>query len=239
MQHYLHLSIVEREEIRSYLDQRKSIRYIARKLSRSPSTIAREVHRNTNRSKYFAFSAQRLCNERKCIPRKQRRLVPRTVLWDLVMEKLSLRWSPDQIAVHLKETYPLDMTKHISHETIYQAIYVLPRGTLRAELIDCLRRNQRYRRKRRYLRKEKRGQIPDMVSIHDRPKEIESRKIPGHWEGDLIIGKSKTSAIGTLVERTSRKVLICKLTGRTSADVIAGFERRLNELPAVLRLTLT
>lgn len=239
MKSYSHLSIAERETIRSLLDQKKSIRFIARTLNRNPSTIGREVQRNTNKQKYFAHSAQRLCRERKSTPRRQRRMQPETWLWNEVVRLLHLRWSPDQIAVYLKETYALDMSKHISHEAIYQAIYVLPRGTLRTELTTLLRRSQRYRRKRRYLREDRRGQIPDIVSIHDRPADIETRLIPGHWEGDLVMGKFNTSAIGTLVERTSRKLLICKLDGRTSLDVIAAFERRLNELPRALRSTLT
>ena len=213
MKHYRHLSASDREEISRGLAQEKSVRSIAKDLRRSPSSVSREIRRNIRPKTgiYRAVSAQRVAQKRREIPRYIRRLHPGTGLWDEVVLLLRLRWSPDQIAVHLKETYPLSMEKHISHEAIYQAIYVLPRGTLRMELTDCLRRSHRHRRKRRYLRQERRGQIPDMVSIHDRPDEVESRKIPGHWEGDLIVGKYNTSAIGTLVERTSRKILICKL----------------------------
>jgi len=128
---------------------------------------------------------------------------------------------------------------HVSHEAIYQAIYVLPRGMLRKELVDSLRRSHRHRRKRRYLRQDLRGQIPNMISIHERPAEVETREIPGHREGDLLIGKHHASAIGTLVERTSRKVLLCRLEGRTSDDVIQAFEKRIMECPAPLRMTLT
>lgn len=241
MQKYSHLSASDREEISLGLAQEKSIRCIAQELHRSPSSVSHEIRRNRRPKNgfYRAVSAERSAKKRLCIPRRRRRLRTGTWLWDEVARLLRLKWSPDQIAVHLKETYPLDMEKHISHEAIYQAVYVLPRGTLRRELTDCLRQSHRHRRRRRHLREDRRGQIPDMVSIHDRPAEVESREIPGHWEGDLIIGKYNTSAIGTLVERTSRKILICKLAGRTSNDVVLAFEERLRALPAALRSTLT
>ncbi|MBU2259995.1 IS30 family transposase, partial [Patescibacteria group bacterium] len=221
MKHYKHLSASDREEVSRGLAQGKPLRSIAKELQRSPSSVSREIRRNTRpkTGMYRAVSAERSAKKRRKTPRRQRMLIPGNWLWDTVVKLLHLKWSPDQIAEHLKETYPQDMEKHISHEAIYQAIYVLPRGTLRTELTDCLRRSHRHRRKRRYLREERRGQIPDMVSIHDRPAEVESREIPGHWEGDLIVGKYNTSAIGTLVERLSRKILICKLGGRTSEDV--------------------
>ena len=239
MKIYSHLSIAEREAIRSYLDQKKSLRFIAQQLQRSPSTISREVSRNTNRKKYFGHSAERLARTRSSTPRRIRKMEQGTWLWNTVVGLLHKKWSPEQIAAYLKQTYPLDMEKQISHEAIYQAIYVLPRGELRYELINCLRRKQRYRRKRRYLRDDRRGCIPDIISIHDRPESVESREIPGHWEGDLIIGIRRTSAIGTLVERTSRKVLICKLHGRSSLHIIDAFEKRLQQVPASLRSTLT
>lgn len=244
MKHYKHFSELERELISRSLSQYKSIRIIANELGRSPSSISREIRRNAplsfaGRPLYFGYSAQRRARKRTRKPRRVRKLQPGTVLWKKVLEKLRKKWSPDQIAVHLKETYPDDVTMHVSHEAIYQAIYVLPRGTLRKELTDCLRRSHRHRRKRRYLRNDRRGPIPDLVSIHDRPEEVEDRKIPGHWEGDLVVGKYNTSAIGTLVERTSRKILICKLKGRKSKDVIRAFEKRMKGFPQSMRETLT
>ena len=240
MKHYRHLSVAEREEISLGLALGKSIRTIAKELRRSPSSIAREINRNLhpNTTYYRATSAQKFATKRRRKAGRTRKMRSGTWLWDEVVRLLRKRWSPDQIAAYLKETYPLDVKKHISHEAIYQSIYILPRGTLRTELTDCLRRSHRQRRKRRYLRAQ-RGQIPNLVSIHDRPKDIESRIIPGHWEGDLIIGKYHTSAIGTLVERTSRKVLICKLEGRTSKEVVTAFIHRLQELPISLRASLT
>lgn len=236
MKSYTHLTDLEREEISRSLSQGKSLRSIAAALKRSPSTISREVRRQKE-TIYQAVLAHRRAKRRASVPRKARKLQPGTPLWLVVEPLLRLRWSPDQIAVHLCRTYAQDM--QVSHEAIYQAIYVLPRGTLRQELIDSLRRSHRHRRRRRYLRQDLRGQIPNMVSIHERPEEVESRIIPGHWEGDLLIGKHHTSAIGTLVERTSRKVLICRLEGRTSDDVINAFERRIMEMPPHLRQSLT
>lgn len=241
MQQYSHLSASDREEISRGLAQGRSLRSIAKELHRHPSSVSREIRRNLRprTGLYRAVSAEWAAQKRRIIPRRSRRLQQDQWLWAEVMRLLRLKWSPDQIAVHLKETYPSDMEKHISHETIYRAVYILPRGTLRQELTDCLRQSHRHRRKRRYLREERRGTIPDMVSIHDRPAEVESREVPGHWEGDLIVGKYNTSAIGTLVERTSRKILICKLEGRTSDDVVHAFEKRLKTLPPVLRASLT
>ena len=238
MKPYMHLSIAERECIRSYLDQGKSIRYIARALKRSASTICREVKRNTRFKQYTAYSAQRLTLLRTQIPRRTRKLVPGTTLWNLVREKLDLHWSPELIARHLRETYPTDMSKQVSHETIYQAIYIIPRGTLRTELTDCLRQKRRNRRKRRFLKYETRGQFNNVPTIHDRSEEAEKRTTIGHWEGDLVLGSRQVSAIGTLVDRLSRKLLICRVQGRNSESVRLGFESRLLTLPKRARMSL-
>lgn len=234
---YLHLTAPEREEISRGLAQGSSIRSIAATLHRSPGSISREIRRNAG-TLYRALSAHLRAERRAALPRRPRKLILGTSLWQEMERLLRKHWSPDQIAAVLRDTYP-EVDMHLSPETIYQAIYILPRGTLRKELIDCLRRSHRYRRKRRYLRQERRGQIPNMVSIHERPEEVESREIPGHWEGDLLIGKYHASAIGTLVERVSRKVLLCRIEGRRSEDVMHAFERRLLPLPATLCRTLT
>lgn len=244
MKHYAHFSELEREIISQQLKQDATIRCIAETLGRNASSVSREIQRNAagyfcHAPLYFGYLAQRKARKREKQPRRQRVVHPGTPLWEVICAKLRLRWSPDQIAVYLKQTYAGEASMQISHEAIYQAIYVLPRGTLRSELIGCLRRSHRHRRRRRYLRNDRRGSIPDLVSIHERPEEVESRGIPGHWEGDLVVGKHHTSAIGTLVERTSRKVLLCKLRGRTSATVLRAFERRLHALPQSLRATLT
>jgi IS30 family transposase len=128
---------------------------------------------------------------------------------------------------------------HVSHETIYAALYVLPRGQLRKELQACMRLRHKKRRRRGKLLSDRRGQIPDMVSIHDRPLAVEGREIAGHWEGDLLMGATGTGAIGTLVERTTRYLLLCKLSSVTAGKAWRAFARRFNALPEELRKTLT
>ena len=148
MKSYIHLTDVEREEISCRLTQGKSLRFIAALLKRSPSSVSREIQRQPG-TIYRAVTAHRRAKRKASVPRRVRKLRPGTELWLEVEHLLRLRWSPDQIAVHFRRAYAQDM--HLSHEAIYQAIYVLPRGTLRQELVDCLRRSHRHRRRRRYL----------------------------------------------------------------------------------------
>jgi IS30 family transposase len=151
---------------------------------------------------------------------------------------LDWKWSPQQIAGVLKRVWPDDPTMHVSHESIYTAIYAHPRGELRRQLIACLRhgRSTRMPRKRGV---DRRGTIPDMVSIHVRPPEIEDRVMPGHWEGDFIKGAGNKSSVGVLVERTSRLVLLAKMDDATAASALAGFSAKLNSIAAPLRHSLT
>lgn len=237
MKHYKHLTATDREAISRGIAAGDSLRSIAVSIGCHVSTINRELQ-GTTRDEYRALEAEHRSKERRTVPRRARLLDENVWLWSYVQEKLHTRWSPEQIDDRLKHDYPDDMTKRISHETIYAHIYAMPRGTLRKELIDCLRKSHRHRRKRRYLH-DRRGQIPNLVSITERPASVESREIPGDWEGDLIIGKYNRSAIGTLVERTTRKTLLCKVTGRTTEEVIAAFERRLMQLPSFLRTSVT
>ena len=153
-------------------------------------------------------------------------------------QKLTLRRSPEQIAQYLKRRYPHDMEQQVSHETIYTYIYVLPRGALRKELISYLRqgRNGRQRRKRDT---DERGKIPHMVSIHERPKEVASRTVPGHWESDLIIGKDHASAIGTLVERTTRTTILVPLRAKDAVTVRKAFARTVKRLPKEVWRSIT
>jgi len=146
--------------------------------------------------------------------------------------------SPEQISGILKRMYPDDKTMQVSHETIYRAIYVIPRGALRKELIACLRQSRKSRRPRT-RGEDRRGNIPNMVSIHERPSEIEERIIPGHWEGDLIKGARNATSIGTLVERTSLFVTLVKLDSATAKDVEQGFAHILNRIDAQKRLSMT
>ena len=238
MHSYHHLSPPEREELSRGLAQGLSLRAIALSLHRSPSSLNREVRRNAMKTGYRAYSAGRRAWRRTRIPRQQPFTVLRPALWHMVQEKICLQWSPQQISSWLKETYP-DVTMQLSPETIYAALYVLPRGTLRKELLSHLRQRHRQRRKRGKLLQDRRGQIPDLVSIHDRPAEVEGREIAGHWEGDLILGKGKKGAIATLVERKTRYIMLCKLSAPSAEEAWRKIAQRFQRLPEKLRISLT
>jgi len=161
-----------------------------------------------------------------------------SVCWRIVLTLLEWKWSPQQISGTLKRMYPTDSNQHVSHETIYTAIYAQPRGELRRQLIACLRHGHSTRMPRT-RGTDRRGQIPDMVSIHVRPPEIEDRLLPGHWEGDFIKGAGNQSSVGVLVERTSRLVLLAKMEDATAESALAGFSAKLNSIVAPLRQSLT
>lgn len=151
---------------------------------------------------------------------------------------LKRRWSPQQIAGTLKRVYPHQPRRHLSHETIYTAIYAQPRGELRRQLIACLRHGHSTRLPRT-RGNDRRGQIPDMVSIHVRPPEVNARVMPGHWEGDFIKGAGNKSSVGVLVERTSRLVLLARMEDATAASALAGFSAKLNSIAAPMRQSFT
>jgi len=235
---YSHLNIVEREEISRGLAQGQSVQAIGRGLSRSASSISREIRRNARKQNaYRAADAQRRAH--RCSHQARRR-AKLAWLWLVryVVARLMLGWSPEQIAARLKRDYPHDMRRRISHETIYASIYVIPRGGLRRLLISCLRQHRK-RRRPRYRSSERRGQIPNRTPIGLRPPEVETRRIPGHWEGDLIKGRANRSAVGTLVERTTRLVMLARLPALDSHSVCSGFARRLQRVPQPLRKSLT
>ena len=239
---YKRLSTTEREEISRGLAQGQSISAIAMRLGRSPSTLSREVYRNAGLSGYRAFSA----GNRAWISASSRRFGKRRLATEqrlrrYVLVKLKLHWSPQEIAKRLQQEYLNDSTMHISHEAIYQYIYVLPRGELKRTLTKALRQERIYRRKKRGSAnlEEQRGKIADMLSIEERPAEVADRSIPGHWEGDLILGKYKRSALGTLVERTTRKIILVPLSEKTADAVRKAYARKLLALPKELAKTLT
>jgi IS30 family transposase len=151
---------------------------------------------------------------------------------------LFVGWSPQQIAARLKRDYPDDMSKRISHETIYAAIYIIPRGELRRTFLACLRQHRKVRRPRS-RGTDRRGQIPNRTAIALRPPEVDTRQVPGHWEGDLLKGRANGSAVGTLVERTTRLVLLARMDGLDSDSVVRGFARKLGRIPQPLRKSLT
>jgi transposase, IS30 family len=234
-----YLSLGEREEIAVGLAAGEPVRVIAARLGRSPSTVSREVARNSRgRRQYRAVAAQGQAQWRARRP-KVAKLAADPVLRAWVQDKLELRWSPEQISVMLEAEFPSDPGMRVSHETIYQSIYVQGRGALRRELAVCLRTGRALRKPRR-REGERRGRIPGMVMISERPAEAADRAVPGHWEGDLIIGTGGKSAIGTLVERSSRFVLLLHLPDGYAADqVAAAMTGAMAGLPAQLRRSLT
>ena len=216
-----------------------SLRAMARKLRRAPSTISRELARNAGKAgAYDARDAGIRARRLRVKPRRTPKLAPHTVLFGVVEHYLREGWSPEQIAGTLKRVWPEDRERTVSHDAIYNALYVMPRGELRAELIACLRQGRGGRRPRS-RGEDRRGQIPDMTSLHARPNEIEDRLVPGHWEGDLIKGAANRSAVGTLVERSSRLLMLARMEGGTAQAALEGFTEALNRVHEPMRKTLT
>ncbi|GED96341.1 IS30 family transposase [Gordonia crocea] len=215
---------------------------IARLLGRSRSTISRELVRGRpagdGEYRYRAIVAQTTVDQGRRRP-KPRKLQPDTALYAEVVDMLGKRLSPEQIAHRLRHDYPDDPEMRVSHETIYQSMYVQARGGLRAEVAKALRTG-RIRRKPAGRDTSGRGRIKDMVMISDRPAEVEDRSVPGHWEGDLIMGAGNRSAIGTLVERTTGFLMLVHLPGdHTAATVAAAMTRTIPTIPEILRRSLT
>ena len=237
---YQRLTVIEREEISRGIASGYSIRKIAQILNRSPSSISREIQGSgvIDLKYYRAVFAQQQSNKMRHKLRKNRKLANNPALRKIVLYYLSKNWSPEQIAKRLIMMYPNDMDMRISHETIYSYIYILPRGRLKRKFISCLRRAHKYRR-RINKNRQKRGAIQDYFSIEERPKEVADRIIPGHWEGDLIIGYRNASAIGTLVERTTRMAFLVKLNNQDAGTVRKAFAEEFRHLPKGLKRTLT
>jgi len=231
------LSLGEREEISRGLARDESFRSIADRLGRAPSTVSREVKGNGGHLKYRATVAHRASRRRAKRP-KPMKLVECPRLREAVEAQLELWWSPSQISRWLVRTYPDDEEMRVSHETIYQSLFVQGRGALRKELWRSLRTGRATRRPQGRAKSTK-GQIRDMVMISERPAEIEDRAVPGHWEGDLIIGTHK-SAIGTLVERHTRYVMLFRLPdGSTAESVRVALQETVQKLPEHLWQSLT
>ncbi len=239
---YRRCTPAEREEVSRGFAQGETLSAIALRLGRAPSTVSREIKRNSGTSGYRAFSADRRATERASFRRNGKsRLANEYGLRRYVAEKLKKRWSPREIVKRIQEEYPDDMTMRISHEAIYRYIYVLPRGSLKQSLIKALRQERAYRRKqKRGNIEETRGEIADMLSIEERPAEVAYRTIPGHWEGDLIMGKYKRTALGTLVERTTRYTILVPLgKNKDAVSVRKAYTRELGALPKEIVKTLT
>ena len=218
-----------------------SVRAIARALGRSPSTVSRELRRNASPGgDYRPHAAHRRARVRRARP-KQRKLAANAVLHSLVQDRLSrLRWSPEQISAALARRFPDDPLMNVSPETIYQSLYVQGRGELRRELAACLRTGRTVRKPQRRPGQRYSRFTDPMLMISERPAEVEDRAVPGHWEGDLIVGPGHLSAVGTLVERATRFVLLVHLPNDHSGETVRdGLIAAMQTLPAQLRKSLT
>lgn len=241
---YHQLTSAERATIMTRLAEDVTEADIARELGRDRSTISRELERNgarldrdTGRRKpYDAVEAHEEAQARAQAP-GTRKLAAGTALMERVRRDIREGWSPQQIAGKLKEASPDDPSKRACHETIYTAIYCMPKGDLKTELVAYLRQCRAKRRPR--SRGENRGRIPDMISIHVRPPEIEDRVVPGHWEGDLIKGAGNRSSVGTLVERTSRLVMLVCMDNATADGTLVAFTKAFARVDGSLAKTLT
>ncbi len=233
-----HLSVMEREEISRGIATGDSLRRIAARLGRAPSSVCREVIRNGGRRRYRALGADRAALRRACRP-KAAKLAVNTKLREVVEEKLTEWWSPQQISGWLIDAYPGVEEMWVSHETIYLSLFVQGKGALRHELTRCLRTRRAIRRPATKRAPTGKGQIVDPVMISERPAEVEDRAVPGHWEGDLLMGKRMT-AIGTLVERATRYVMLFSLPdGNTAESVRTALAATIQRLPEHLWRSLT
>lgn len=232
------LTLAEREEISRAMVAGHSMRSVATRLGRAPSTISREVNRNGGRGWYRASGADQAAWDQARRP-KTCKLAENRRLANIVADKLQGLWAPQQIAGWLKRTYPEDENYHVSHETIYRSLYIQARGALKKELLQHLRRTRIMRRSRHHTQKnETHGRITDTVSISERPATVEDRAIPGHWEGDLLFGNN-TSQIATLVERHTRYVMLVKIAGKDTETVINALIKNARKLPQELYKSLT
>jgi IS30 family transposase len=238
---YTRLTFNEREEISRGLWRDESFADIAERLGRKTSTVSREVFRNGGRKYYRAKNAAATFYFSQRLKRSVCKIELVPALKEYVLAKLRLNWSPQQISNRLRKEYPYEQAMQISHESIYTYIYILPRGELKKELISHLRQKRKLRENRKgKVAEENRGHIPEMISIEERPAEVADRIIPGHWESDLIMGKQNQTAIGTIVERTTRATILVPLGAKKDAATVRrAFARELRELPAALKLSLT
>lgn len=238
MERYRRVSLMEREELSRMLAAGYSLRAAAQAMQRAPSTLSRELarHRATPVT-YRAVPAHQRAQRWAHHPRKSRKLAVQPRLRTAVFTLLAHRWSPAQIAHGLPQRYPGEPMMRISHEAIYTYLYVLPSGALTRELARYLRRRHRFRRPHK-VRLSSRP-IQALVRIDARPQEVAARTVPGHWEGDVLVGHANASALGTLVERTTRFTVLVPLKAKDASTVRQAFARELRTLPAQLRRSLT
>ena len=235
---YHHLSAEERAVIMLERQNGRSLRSIALRLGRSPSTVSREL-RQAGSGRYDPTCAAEGYRRRRVRSRRRCLLLPGSALYRYVYDKLVfLRWSPQQIAARLHAMPADERPGVVSHETIYAAIYAQPRGALKQGLVAALRQAKSTRGRRRTTAATS-SFVPDALRIQNRPEHIETRLVPGHWEGDFIKGAYNRSAVGVLVERKTRFVVLCRMDGCTAADALDGFARQMKKLPAFMRESLT
>lgn len=236
---YQQLQAEDRVTIASLQRQGYSVRAMARTLGRAASTISREIARNSTGALYYGARA---AHSASSIRRRAARASPKRDIhsprWRLVLSLLHWQWSPQQISATLKRMYPHTPERHLSHETIYTALYAHPGGSLRRELLACLRQG-RSKRKPRSAGTDRRGHLQALMSIHVRPPEVNERVLPGHWEGDFIKGAGNLSSVGVLVERVTRLVLLAKMSDASAGSALAGFGKKLRSIAPALRQTLT
>lgn len=239
MKSFKRLSLFEREKISQGLWRGETFVSIATRIHRPECTIGREVWRNVKKKlrSYHGAKAHERAKER-AVHGRPKKMESNQRLNTYVQEKLRMEWSPEEIAQRVKLEYPRDTSMRISHETIYQYLYCLPKGELKKELMKGLR-HERKMRQPRINTHFKRQRIQDIVSISERPKETEGRQVPGHWEGDLIVGKGHQSALGTLVERTTRLTLLVPLEKKDALSVKEAFEKAFTRIPKKLKKSLT
>lgn len=237
---YHRLTLAKREEISRGLWANETFSQIAGRICCFPSAVSREVHKNIKRKykSYSAVKAQVRADLNKKKRGRKKKLETNKSLRSYVYEKLKEEWSPEEIANRLKLDYADDMTMRISHEAVYQHLYCLPKGELKKELIKGLRQ-QRKRRLPRINTRYRKQRIQDIISISERPVEVKDRIIPGHWEGDLMMGKDRASAMGTLVERTTRLTLIVPLKEKNAFAVRTAFAKAFKRIPRQIAKTLT
>lgn len=240
MDTYKRLDLKDREEISRGIWAGESFASIARRINRPTSTVTREVHKNNKyKVQYFAINAQAKADSKKSQGRRPRKLDTNEKLKEYVYDRLkNYQWSPEEIGKRMKLEYPQDTSMRISHETIYQHLYCLPRGELKKILIQGLRQERKMRQTRKYAHY-KRQRIQDIISISERPEEARDRIVPGHWEGDLIVGKGHQSAIGTLVERTTRLTLLVPLKEKNALAVSEAMTKAFKRIPSKMKKSLT
>lgn len=242
MSTYTRLSFTDREEISRGCAAGWTMSHIAHNIGRPVSTVSDEIWKNVKRKRWYrAEQAQGRAVAIRRRVKQPKKLDCNTRLREYVLEKLAQKkWSPQEIAKRLKLEYPTDMTMRISHESIYTYIYCLPRGSLRKELISCMRQERGLRQNRKRKSHPRTGSITNAISIHERPEETKNRTIPGHWEGDLLMGSKKSNtALGTLVERTTRYLLLVPLDAHDAHTVRMAFAQAVKQIPRHLKRSLT